>query len=159
MRSRRGFLVIGALVALVAVGAGCDDQGSSSDDTPGGGTTTSGTLPFDSPSKDELADATGLSFPASIAGYQSVQLSPGQLDVTFTLAAADVEGFVADSDLPEPTEGDRTLAHASPLWELNPTDTFAGTEATRDGVTIAVEIVGSGDPRTARVSVTTAATP
>ncbi len=153
--------MIGALVALVAVvvGAGCDDQGStSSDDAAGDTTTTTAALPFDSPSKDELADATGLVFPDSVAGYRSVQLSPGQLDVTFTLPAADVDAFLEDSDLPPLTDDERTLAHASPLWELNPTDTYAGTATSRDGISIALETVGSGDPVTVRLTVTTSTT-
>jgi hypothetical protein len=153
--SRTKLLALLVVIVLTATAVACDDQGSG--DAATDGSTTPPTLPFDTPTKDELATAAGLAFPESTDGYQSVQIGPGQLDVKFTMAEADVDAFVSGSDLPALTNGKRTLSHSSPLWELNPTEPSAGSEVTRDGLTISVEVVGAGDPRTARVSVSAAA--
>ena len=93
-------------------------------------------------------------FPASTAGYRSVQVGPRQLDITFTLPATDVAAFVDGSGLPALADGERTMAHSSPLWELNPTEPLAGSRVERDGMAIAVEVIGDGDPRTVRASIT-----
>ena len=144
-------LVVALLVALTATVLGCSDDGGDTTTATSDGTPP--TLAVDTPSKDELSAATGLVFPPSTAGYRSVQLGPGQIDVLTTMAASEVDAFVEGSDLPALTDGQRTIAHPSPLWELNPTGGSAGTSATRDGVSIAVEVVGDGDPRAVRVSV------
>ena len=151
-RARRRVRAVGVAASLVVAGiavAACTDS-----DDPGATSTTAGpTLPFRAPSKTELGDAAGLAFPDAVGEYRSVQLSPNQLDVTFTIAAADLDAFVDGSDLGELVPGERVMAHASPLWELNPDDVVRGAESERDGYRRTVEVVGEGDPLVVRLTI------
>jgi hypothetical protein len=145
--SRRNVAFLAVMAVLLAVGLALIASGGSDHATSGGATT----LPFDSPSRAQLERATGLHLPASVTGYQSVQLAPSQLDVTFHLAPADVDALVSRSGLP-PLSAARVIAHSSPLWELNPTGTVRGTSATRDGMQLDLEVV-DGTPAVARLAV------
>jgi hypothetical protein len=149
--SRRGSIVfLGAMAVLLAVGLALIASGGSDQATPKG----SSTLPFDSPSRTELEKATGLRLPASVTGYQSVQLAPNQLDVTFHVPPADVGALVEASRLP-PLSSTRVIAHPSPLWDLNPSGTVHGTTTTRDGMRINLEVV-DGTPSVVRLDIVAA---
>ena len=140
--------VVIAVVALLFIAA-CSDS-----EEPATTSTTAGpTLPFAAPSKDELGAATGIEFPDSLAEYRSVQLGPSQLDVTFTIPAGDLAAFVDGSALGPLLEGERVMAHSSPLWELNPDEAIRGAESERDGYLRSVEVLGDGDPLVVRLTV------
>jgi hypothetical protein len=138
------------LVAVVLVG------GCAKTPTPGLPTTTTvAPLPFEgSPSRAALAEVAGLVVPSSATTYRSTRIDNSELHVTFTLPVAEVERFVTDSDLPPLTEGRRLIIHPSPLWDQNPEGPVASTSSTARGVVRTVEVLGDGDPRTVRLTVT-----
>lgn len=138
------------LVAAVLVG------GCAKTPTPGlPATTTVAPLPFEgSPSRAGLAKAARLVVPPSAGTYRSTRIDRSELHVTFTLPASDVEQFVTDSELPPLTEGRRLIIHPSPLWDQNPEGPVASTTSRAAGVTRTVEVLGEGDPRTVRLTVT-----
>lgn len=121
--------------------------GATADGASGPGSTTAATLPFDSVTRDELAEAAELDLPAGTADFLTARLPDrSQLDVTFTVATDEAQGFVTGSGLPTPVAGDRMILHASPLWELNPGSEIRGAQDTvpgPDGVDLrrAVELV------------------
>jgi hypothetical protein len=136
------------LVWVIVVGA-C----SSSTSERGSGSTTTAAgkaLPFvDSPSQAVLAAAAGLTFPDSVAGYRSVRVTTSELNVSFTVAAADLDAFVTGSHLGTLTPNKRIILHSSPVWDLNPTGTVQSAVSTRRGLERGVEVVTSDtDPTT-----------
>ncbi len=137
----RAAAVAVAIVALATV------TGCSKSPTPGAVSTTTATgksLPFDgSPSQAVLAEAADLSFPESVAGYRSVRVSNDELDVSFTIAAADLQPFVTGSHLGTLTANKRVINHPSPVWDLNPTGSVQSTVSERHGVQRAIEVVVS----------------
>ena len=140
------------LLAAVAVAVGACSKSV----TPGAATTTTAaSLPFESsPSKDELARVAGLRFPASTAGYQSVRVDPSELDVSFTIAATDVDGFASGSGLGALAQG-RVIQHGSPVFPQNPTGTVRSAVSTHGRVTRVVEVVDDpGQPTSIRLIVT-----
>lgn len=148
--ARRLALVPAVPVVVLSLvgGAGCSSNGD-----PGATSGVSGpTLPFERPSKAELADRAGLSFPSSVEDYRSTLVGPSELNVAFTMAASDLEGFVSGSGLPALTEGRRLIAHPSPVWEQNPAGTVSSTASVHDGLTRIVEVV-TPDPPTGSVGV------
>lgn len=103
------------------------------------------------PTRDEVARAAGIEFPASTAAFRLVRLGPNQIDVTFTLDPADVDEF-ADGSGVELTHGERTIVHASPLWDVAVTNPVRGGTSTHDGIDRTVEVVDDGDVATVRLS-------
>lgn len=107
------------------------------------------------PTKADIARDAGISFPASTADFRLVRISGDQIDVTFTLTPADVDGFASGSGIVL-TDGERSITHASPLWDVAIVGEFAGGSSTVDGVRRRAEVVGSEDAATVtvRLSVT-----
>ncbi len=110
---------------------------------------------------DAITELTGLTFPASMTRFQSAVADPAtQLDITFDIPAADEAQFLADSELADPVEGERTILHSSPMWKLNADDedaTFRGVADETDQVRRAVELVSDGDDTTTvRIVITSA---
>lgn len=144
--------VLGGLAVLVLqVGV----SSCSSDDTSTGeaGSPTS-TLPFSSPSRAEIETATGLAFPDSLADYRSVELDPSELNIAATIALADVADFVSSSELTSATTK-RVIAHASPVWDQNPTGSITAYGRESDELRTLVEVVTptDGDRATVRLVV------
>lgn len=152
IRARGARIWASSVVVLVVAGVG----GCAKTPTPGLPTTTTAVaLPFDgSPSRADLAEVAGLAIPPSAQAYRSTRIDPSELHVTFTLPAGDVEEFITASDLPPLTEGRRLIIHPSPLWAQNPEGPVASTSSTASGVVRTVEVLGEGDPRTVRLTVT-----
>jgi hypothetical protein len=148
-----------ACVAMLLGVAGC-----SKSPTPGQAkatpTTTTKSLPFDgSPSQAVLAEAAGLNFPASVSGYRSVRITGSELNVSFTIAATDVDPFVSGSHLGALVANKRIILHSSPVWDLNPTGTVQSAVSRRRGIERGVEVVTSAtDPTTDTVRLVVAKT-
>ncbi|MFI5044247.1 MAG: hypothetical protein ACHQDC_05600 [Acidimicrobiales bacterium] len=110
---------------IVSFAAACsDDSGSSeSGERPASTTadaTTAATLPFTSPTKDQIGTEASLVFPAGTSDFLTAELTGRQqIDVTFTFPTADREAFEQGSKL-RLEDGKRVVLHASPLWKLNP---------------------------------------
>jgi hypothetical protein len=149
-----------AISAVIAVGA----AGCSKSTTAGGSgstTTTAGqSLPFEgSPSQAVLAEAAGLSFPTSVSGYRSVRITGSELNVSFTIAATDVDTFLSGSHLGALTPNKRIILHSSPVWDLNPTGTVESAVSSRRGLERGIEVVTSAtDPTTDTVRLVVAKT-
>jgi hypothetical protein len=161
--TRRGPVTVLSGVAIsvvVALGAaGCSKSPTAG--TSGATTTTTGqSLPFQgSPSQAVLAEAAGLNFPTSVSGYRSVRITGSELNVSFTIAAADVDMFVSGSHLGTLTANKRIILHSSPVWDLNPTGTVQSAVNSRRGVERGVEVVTSAtDPTTDTVRLVVAKT-
>ncbi|MFM7069001.1 MAG: hypothetical protein ACKOYM_06015 [Actinomycetes bacterium] len=154
---RRGAVVVVALcsLALVAAGTSCGESASSGGDrsTTSASTGPPRTLPFESVTKDELAQQLGVKFPADTADFLTARLpNRSQLDVTFTVPAAAVASFASASGFPRPVAGQRVISHTSPLWKLNPDATINGsvrtvTTNTGDRLRVALEFVDEGPGR------------
>ena len=148
---RRSALVL-LVTALVVAASGC-----SKSVTRGATTTTIGrSLPFEgSPPKNTVAKAAGLVFPASTGGYESVRVDPSELDLTFTIAPDDVDGFVTDSGLGTLADG-RIIQHSSPVFPQNPTGTVRSSTSQHGELTRIVEVVDQpGQPTVVRLVITT----
>jgi hypothetical protein len=117
--------VVVATLALLCGLAGC----SKDDGAQGAGTTDPATFPLQSPTAEEVEAATGLVFPDSVADYRSAN-SPtaAQLEIGFTMSAAEVESFAASSGLTLVPD-ERIIIHSSPVWgDQNPAgDLRSGT--------------------------------
>lgn len=146
-------IIIAASIFLIgALTAGaCTKQ-----PTPGGAAVTTSpavTLPFQSPSKRELAAATGIVFPSSVRDYRSVAIGPTAIDIAFSMSAADVTKFASDSSI-ELIAGQRLIHHASPVWDQNPVGLISSGQTRQGTTTSTIEIVsGSGDRVAVRLAV------
>ena len=149
--TRKIIIAAACLVVLLAPGA-CAKQ-----PTPGGAAATTSpsvTLPFQSPSKRELAAATGIVFPRSVRDYRSVAIGPTAIDVAFSMASADVAAFASDSSI-ELSAGQRLITHSSPVWDQNPVGSISSGQVRKGTITSMIEVVsGSGDRVTVRLAVT-----
>lgn len=101
---------------------------------------------------DDVSEQAGLALPDSMEEFRLTRIDEDTVHVTFTFDAADVDTFAADSGL-EFTEGERVIAHASPLWDLNPDGTHRGGSDEFDTVIRTVDVVTDGDTATARISI------
>lgn len=107
------------------------------------------------PTKADVAAEADIEFPASTKDFRLVRVSGNQLDVTFTVTAADVDVFATGSSI-ELKDGERSIQHASPLWELAVPDDVQGGVSTKDGVKRSAEVIPSGDTATVRLSISAA---
>lgn len=143
--------VAAAIVMLILAAGACAKQ-----PTPGGAAATtspSATLPFQSPSKRELAAATGIVFPTSVRDYRSVSTGPTAIDVAFSMSSADVAAFASESSI-ELTAGQRLITHSSPVWDQNPVGSISGGRVRNGTITSTVEVVSDGGDRvTVRLAV------
>lgn len=148
------FAAVGLLVAvgLLLLGgcSGSDDDALPTATTSGPGGTSgssgaSATLPWTAPTKSQVATAAGLDLPDSVEAWRSVLMSPGELDVSFTISRDDVAAFDEGSKLGL-KPGERVVAHASPLWDLNVEGTYAGATGERGPIRRTVEVVSPTDP-------------
>ena len=136
------------VVTLGVALAGCSGSGSGSSGQDQGTATASvpaATLPWTAPTKAQVAETAGLVFPASVTAWRSVSLSPGELDVSFTISRDAVAAFDSGSGLGLKADA-RVVAHASPLWELNVEGTYAGSSTEHGKVRRSVEVVTPTDP-------------
>lgn len=117
----------------------------------GDGEPDAGALEQLAPTRDEVARAAGIAFPPSTDGFRLVRLGANQIDVTFTIDPSDVDRFAEGSGF-ELVDDERTLVHASPLWDVAVTDPLRGGSSTHDGIARSVEVVESGDLTTVRLS-------
>jgi hypothetical protein len=174
-RSTRNVVVavvlgIGLAVGLFLVVTGGDDGSTdatittttTAPDSPAGGPSGSREpLPLEDTSRAAVEELTGLAVPAEASEFLTARLDDGrQLDVTFVVPAAAVDGFVAGSGLPEPIADERVVLHSSPLWKLNPDEgsTLEGTSDEYGSVQRAVELVTQPDGSVrARIVITSAA--
>lgn len=119
---------VGALLAALVLTCGLAAC-SSDDDGSAPPTTDPSSFPLQSPSAEEVAEATGLAFPSSMTEYRSAN-SPtaAQLEIGFTMSAAEVESFAAASGL-ELVPDERVIIHSSPVWgdQNPPGDLRSGT--------------------------------
>jgi len=144
-RSGRG--PVAFIIPLIVLAGPLGATSCTKQPTPGGAASApSSTLPFESPTKDQIGSATGIDFPPSVGEYRSVKLDSSSLDVTFTMAAADVTDFASASGLTL-TGGKRLITHASPVWELNPTGQVSSGQVRHRGLTSTVEVVSDGSDR------------
>lgn len=128
--------VVGVVLAVAAlVPTGC------SGDEP-----ENATLDQVAPTKADVARDAGVVFPDSTRDFRLVRISGDQIDLTFTIDPADVEQFATDTGV-ELTEGRRTIAHASPLWDVAVTGDVSGGSSSRNGITRDVEVVAPGTVR------------
>lgn len=130
-----------ALVAGV-VACSADDDAS-----------TTSVLDQVAPTKADIASQAGIEFPASTTGFRLVRISGNQIDVTFQLPLADVDAFARGSGLTL-AAGERSITHASPLWDVAITGEFSGGSSNRDSIGRAAEVVPDGDTATVRLTIT-----
>lgn len=142
VRRRLTAAATAALLGFTPVVAGC----SGDDDAP------SGALDQVAPTKADLEREAGISFPPSMTGFRLVRISGEQLDVTFSITAADVDAFASGTGITL-TPGKRTITHASPLWEVAIQGEFSGGTSTKDGVVRAAEVIPAGASATVRLTV------
>lgn len=173
-RSTRNVVVAMVLGAGLVVGlflvitGGGDDAPPATEPTtestgPSGVTAAddSAPLPLEDTSQDAIERLTGLAVPEGSTDFLTARLDDGrQLDVTFVMPADSVEGFVAQSGLPELVADERVVIHSSPLWNLNPDDgtTLVGASDTYESVDRAVEVLTAPDGTVrARIVITSTA--
>lgn len=141
----RSFRIGGrALVAALALITSALLGACSDDDAPS-------VLDALAPTRADIAAGGGIHFPASVDDFRLTRISSGQIDVTFTLDAADVEEFTSRTGV-ELTSGTRAITHASPLWDVAVPGPVEGGTSTRQGVTRQVEVLPAGDTATVRLS-------
>lgn len=104
------------------------------------------------PTKADVAAEAGIEFPSSTKDFRLVRVSGDQIDVTFTIAATDVDAFATGSAI-DLQRGERTIKHASPLWDLAVPDDVRGGSSTEDGVGRSAEVVTDGDTATVRLTI------
>jgi len=143
VRRRLTAAATAVLLGLTPVVAACSGDDA---DTP------SGALDQVAPTKADLEREAGISFPASMTGFRLVRISGEQLDVTFSITAADVEAFASGTGITL-TPGQRAITHASPLWEVAIQGEFSGGTSTKAGVERAAEVVPDGNTATVRLTV------
>jgi hypothetical protein len=125
IRAVRATLVVSLAVLVVGACASCSNEPDKVED-PG---PDASSFPLQSPTAEEVSAATGLVFPESMADYRSANSpSAPQLEIGFTMSAAEVESFASASGL-RLSPDERILIHASPVWgEQNPAgDLRSGT--------------------------------
>lgn len=160
-------------VTLIVLGSrNTEDQDSSPTPTASGanpGTSSrpaagssSVTFPQVEGSSSALGELSGLVFPSDMSDFRSVvYTNEAQIDLTFKLPAAAVDGFINDSGLPAPTAGQRLLIHGSPLWGLNPEGdvTISSSEDDHGKVHRTVELIRAKAEPDAAVEVRVSLTP
>ena len=134
------------LATLLMFGGGAV-AGCSSDDKE-----TSSVLDQVAPTKSDVATAAGIVFPPSTTDFRLVRISGDQIDVSFTIAATDVNEFASGSGI-ELTSGERTITHASPLWDVAVSGEVQGGSSTRDQIGRNAEVLVEGDTATVRLSI------
>jgi hypothetical protein len=116
-RAVRAVASAGLAVALLVSSTAC------SSDTPQDRTATTdpSSFPLQAPTSEQVEAATGLDFPESMADYRSGNSPTApQLEVGFTMSAAEVESFASASGLTLVPD-DRIIIHSSPVWgDQNP---------------------------------------
>lgn len=128
-------LLCSVVTAAVLIGG----SACSGDESESGPATQQG-----APTKEQVERDASLHFPDSVSQFRLTSLSVGQVDVTFQMAAADVEEFATESGL-DLVAGQRVIPHSSPVWGT-PDYTvaeFSGAISTRNGVVRAVEVTGN----------------
>ena len=110
------------------------------------------TLPFSSPSKDELGETAGLAFPPSVTDYRSTSFGPSQLHVTFVMDNDDVDAFVDGSGLGPLDEG-TLISHTSPLWETADAQNITGSVTMSGEFGRVIELVEGDGSTTVRLVV------
>ncbi len=137
------------LVALAALGlwlvltGGSDSSNGGSDDAASSvaGSGSTKRLQIKQTDTASVAALGGLDLPDSTDDFKSARLDDdSQLDVTFTITADDEKDFIKGSGLPQPSEGQRVITHASPLWDLDVKGEISGSANTKSGVTRALEL-------------------
>jgi len=147
-RSRRGpglWVAVAATAAILAgfvVGCSSDDDASSD-----------AALDQVAPTKADVAHDAGISFPASTSDFRLVRISADQVDVTFTVDAADVDAFATGSKLTLVPD-QRVITHASPLWELTVEGAeLRGATSASNGLTRDIEVIANGATADVRLSI------
>jgi hypothetical protein len=116
-----------------------DGDGSTRGDEPAA---ADAPLQLEDSSQASVEELSGLDFPDSASEFLSAQLEVGsQLDITAIVPPAEEAAFLAASGLAAPVEGERVITHASPLWDLNPSEPIRGVSDRHAGVHRAVELV------------------
>lgn len=108
------------------------------------------------PTKEQVERDASLHFPDSVTQFRLTSLSVGQIDVSFQMAADDVEEFATESGL-DLVAGQRVIPHSSPVWGT-PDYTvaeFSGAISTRNGVVRAVEVTANDKLLAAEAAATT----
>jgi hypothetical protein len=143
-RARHAVSVISAVVlgaSLVLGSVACSGDDSSTD----------AVLDQVAPTKADVAAQADIDFPASTEGFRLVRISADQIDLTFTIATADIGAFSSGSKLTL-TGGSRVITHASPLWDVAIVGEFEGGESVRNTVKRSAEVVPAGDRATVRLT-------
>jgi len=114
------------------------------------------------PKRTDVESEAGIVFPESTESFRLVRLGPTQIDVSFTIANGDVGEFSDGSGIAL-AEGERSLTHASPLWDVAVLGPVKGGSADLDGaegVTRSAEVlpdVPEAGTSTVRLSILTGA--
>jgi hypothetical protein len=114
--------------------------GCSSDDQE-----TSSVLDEVAPTKSTWRPLPASSSP-STTDFRLVRISGDQIDVSFTIAATDVDEFASGSGI-ELTSGERTITHASPLWDVAVSGEVQGGSSTRNQIGRNAECWSRATPR------------
>lgn len=134
--------VVIVVVGIVLVVTGGDDAPTAPSTTTTSlapGETPTPTLALSDTSMAGVAELAGLALPDSTSDFlTAAPEGRTQLDVTFTLATDDLDGFVSGSGFP--ALGDkRVITHSSPLWKVNPEGEVRGAADRTGSVARAVE--------------------
>jgi len=131
----------GAAFAALLLVCGTVSCSKSDDGASGTSTTDPSSFPLQSPSAEEVEAATGLVLPESMTDYRSANSPTApQLEVGFTMSAAEVESFAQASSL-ELVPDERIIIHASPVWgDQNPAGDLRSGTVTRGRYETRVEI-------------------
>lgn len=113
------------LVALGALGLWLVVAGSDDDTTADSGPI----VEIESTDAEAVAELAALEIPGGAQDFLTARLDDDtQLDITFTIDPADEAAFIEGSALPDPSAGQRTITHSSPLWELSPSSEVRGSD-------------------------------
>ena len=134
-------LLAAACIAGWSVAGACSGDG-----------TTSTVLDEVAPTKADIAREAAIAFPDSTADFRLVRVGPGQIDVSFTIETTDIAAFASGSGI-ELRSGERTLTHASPLWDVAVSGDVSGGSSERGGVDRSAEVVVDADRATVRLTI------
>ena len=131
---------ISALILAFSAGACSDEEPAN------------GVLDELAPTRADVAAQAGIEFPPSTTGFRLVRISGDQLDVTFQVVDEEVDDFAEGSGI-ELVDGERTIVHASPLWNVAVTAPLRGGTSDRDGVERSAEVVSEDGADTVRLTI------
>ncbi len=126
---------IAVLCLVVGVGCGSDEEAPEE--------STSDSILFDAPTKEELGEIAGIVVPEESSEFRAVAISESEINIRFLIPTATLETFLSESEVDVALDS-RVINHSSPVWELNEEGSYSGGSASFGTLDRTVEIVDDG---------------